>query len=35
MDAVPETARLASHELRTRFRGALIQPGEDAIRRTK
>jgi hypothetical protein len=30
MDAVLETSRHAFHELRMRFRGALIQPGEEA-----
>ena len=30
MDAVLETSRRAFHELRTQFRGALIQLGEEA-----
>jgi hypothetical protein len=35
MDAVLETSRHAFHELRMRFRGALIQPGEEAYAETR
>jgi hypothetical protein len=35
MDAVLELSRRAFHERRSRFRGALIQPGEEAYAETR